>query len=545
MAGPGMLSVSRTEKYCTKLADDIMKLRGEKSLRDFKIIVKDGEFQCAKFVLAAHSPMLLAMLNSEMEEATKKHILLNQFSKDIIQIILDYMYCEDISFHKDYLMDLITAADYLQMTELKHMCLEEVPNILEPANVISWWKEAKQMDYFSIGEKCEEMMVADFNKITQQVEFLNLDLTEMKQYVLEICSDKVNSDDTVDVLMKWVGHDDDRIAYLEELLDKVKLSRCFGNRIKEIFKSHETLLDKVPMMYKLLLEPSDAIPETSTKLTNSIVVVGGQEGDEPNEFYWKVNQSDEIVQLGDIPGDDFQINHSICMVPQGFVVTGGVASNMCMIFNASTQLWLRMQDMLTIRQKHGSVCVKKVLYVLGGVVGSNGELSKSVDTMALERGKWVTESNLDLPDYVTFPKVSNLGDRVYLLDEDSCQLWCLDIDQEDWTNLAQFPGEGECLGVSMISACNRLYVAGGESEFHWYNPVTDAWCKGQHQPLKTHKYAALTYHNTNLVLLGGNGFAGEGTDDVEEYDIEKNKWKVLSYKMPRKLNLHHAAVLRI
>ena len=58
MAGPGMVSLSRTERYCTKLADEIMSLRSEKCLVDFTIHVKDEEFPCAKFVMAAHSPML-------------------------------------------------------------------------------------------------------------------------------------------------------------------------------------------------------------------------------------------------------------------------------------------------------------------------------------------------------------------------------------------------------------------------------------------------------------------------------------------------------
>ena len=47
-------------------------------------------------------------------------------------------------------MDLLAASDYLQMAELKAMCLDEVPDILEPGNVISWWKEAAKMNYDTI-----------------------------------------------------------------------------------------------------------------------------------------------------------------------------------------------------------------------------------------------------------------------------------------------------------------------------------------------------------------------------------------------------------
>ena len=46
--------------------------------------------------MAVHSPMLRAMLTSDMAEVAKQEIRLDHISKDIIQIILDYMYCEDV-----------------------------------------------------------------------------------------------------------------------------------------------------------------------------------------------------------------------------------------------------------------------------------------------------------------------------------------------------------------------------------------------------------------------------------------------------------------
>ena len=207
MAGPGMLSLYRTEKYCTRFADEVMKLRGEKALMDFKIHSKDDEFPCSKFVMAAHGPMLRAMLTSDMAEVAKQEIRLDHINKGIIQIILDCMYCEDMSLHKDQLMDLLAATDYLQMIELKKMCLNEVPAILEPGNVIEWWKEAAKMNYDSIKKPCEEIMAANFRQISRLTGFLNLELPELQSYVINICSDKVDRDIILDAAMKWAGHE--------------------------------------------------------------------------------------------------------------------------------------------------------------------------------------------------------------------------------------------------------------------------------------------------------------------------------------------------
>ena len=487
------------------------------------------------------------MLTSDMAEVAKHEIQLDYISKNIIQIILDYMYCENVSFYKDQLMDLIAAADYLQMMELKQMGLDEVPNIMEPANVISWWKEAAKMNYDTIKDQCEEMMVDDFQQISQQIDFLNLDLNEMNLYVLDICNDTVNSDDTVDALLRWVCHEDERVALLEDLLHKFQLNKCSEEGIKIVVNTHEALLNKAPIVYKLLFNRSAvAKSDTPEIMTDSVVVVGGRETNNVNEVCWKVSQSDEFVKLCDIPVDELGLNHSVCIVPQGFVVSGGAGSDMCIMFITSSSSWLRMHDMLTMRQCHGTICVKQVLYVLGGFVGNYSEDSRctdSVDSMAMERGKW--QNGPGLPFGVDFPKVSNLDDRVYLLDQSSSQLLCLDIDKGVWHTLAPLPGDGSCTGVSMASARRQLFVAGGLGMFCcWYTPETNTWHNGQ-QPLREHTYAALTYHRDKLVLLGGNLGDGTGTDEVEEYNIEEDKWSVCSYKLKKMIHLHHAVVLRM
>ena len=219
---------------------------------------------------------------------------------------------------------------------------------------------------------------------------------------------------------------------------------------------------------------------------------------------------------------------------------------MCIMFIASTRSWLRMHDMLTMRQCHGTICAKQVLYVLGGFVGIYREDSKctnSVDYMIMERGKW--QKGPRLPFDVKFPKVSNLDDRIYLLDQNTSQFLCLDIDKEVWHTLAPLPGDGSCIGVSMTAARKQLFVAGGQNMFcSWYTSETNTWCNGQ-QPLREHRYAAFTYHHDKLVLLGGCNQVGSGTDEVEEYNIEEDKWSLCSYKMPRMLHLHYAAVLHM
>ena len=539
MAGPGMLSFMRTDKYCTKLADEILKLRGEKALMDFKIHVKDDVFPCTKFVMAVHSPMLRAMLASDMAEVAKQEIRLDHISKDIIQIILDYMHCEDVSFHKDQLMALIAAADYLQMTELKEMCLDEVPDILEPVNVVEWWKEAVRMNYDTIKQHCEEILAEQFDQISQQTDFMNLDLPEMEYCITNICRDTVDSDIILDSAMRWVSHKE-QAADLEDILHKVHLNKCSAGGIQALLQKHETLLDKTPMVYKLLVNTLANVATSASK-TEMVVIVGGQEVNTVNNACWKVSQSNEIEHLCDIPVDDLKIQASACVVPQGFVLTGGKGKRLCIMFIATKKLWVRLQNLIEQRHSHGSIYVKDVLYVLGGYIASSSDVSTdTVEMMMLRDGEWQNGPNL--PNAVKFPKVSSIEEHLYLLDaHGSKELWYLDVDEEVWSKLAPLPVKTSLRGVSMTSSRGRLFVAGGQKMVcAWFDPHTNTWCTGQ-QPLQQHKYGSLVYHDDKLLLLGGS--FNDGTDEVEEYDIDNDTWSVCSYKMPRKLCSHHVLVL--
>ena len=295
------------------------------------------------------------------------------------------------------------------------------------------------------------------------------------------------------------------------------------------------------MVYKLLRKPSARIRVDATnRKTDAVVIVGGQEDAECNSVCWKVDQSKQIVHLCDIPDNGLAEKFSVCMILEGFVITGGYHSTLCMMFIASTKLWVRLSNLIEERHGHGSICVKEVLYVLGGRVGDSQRsksTSDSVQMMAMKEGEW--NNGPKMPLSVKFPKVSNLGDSLYLLDEITNQLLHLDIDKQVWNQLASLSEEKKyCTGVSMTSAGGRLLVAGGwEKICAWYQPETNTWCTGQ-KPFQKHQYGALVYHDNKFLLLGGSFNAG--TDKVEEYDIEEDKWTVCTYKMPRKLYNHHA-----
>ena len=56
MAGPGIISFVRTEKYSSDVAEELDQIRRDLDFVDFTITIHNKRFPCHKLMLAAHSP---------------------------------------------------------------------------------------------------------------------------------------------------------------------------------------------------------------------------------------------------------------------------------------------------------------------------------------------------------------------------------------------------------------------------------------------------------------------------------------------------------
>ena len=183
-----------------------------------------------------------AMLTSGMTEVTNQEVRMENIRFDIMHIILDYMYCCDVSFQ---LMDIAVAADYLQMRELEEFCVAEIEHIIIPANVISWWLKSNDSGISDLIPICEKLMASDIGTISLNSNFLALSLAQKEFYVSDICATNTQSDDVLEAVMRWVSHDtDSRQSDLDGILKYVYFDKCSSVCINNVIKSFESMLNQ-------------------------------------------------------------------------------------------------------------------------------------------------------------------------------------------------------------------------------------------------------------------------------------------------------------
>ena len=528
--------------------EDLRWARREEAFMDFKIRIGDDFLSCNKLVLANRSPYMKAMLTSGMTEVTNQEVRIDKISINIMNIILDYMYCCDVSFHKDQLMDIAVAAGYLHMMELEEFCIAEIQHIVTTANVISWWLKSNNSGVSNVIHICEKIMAPNIGTISLSSDFLALSLAQIELYVSDICATNTQSDDVLEAVMRWVSHDtDSRQSHLDGIMQYFDGNKCSSVCLNTVMKTYAPILNQQSLascMQKFTLLNDPVTDEKPHRISQELCIIGGYNPvtrKTNNTAVWKISKANKIEKVCGIDYEGFTSRHSVCKTPNGFVITGGMHhSALCMMYNSSSQSWYRLPNMLVHRCGHGSICVKQTVYVFGGNVPDSSKISGSVDLFPMNGCTW--KEGPALPFKLKFPKVSQINNGVFLLDENSNQLLHLDVDNYKWSHRSPLPSnEPSVYGVSMTAARGRLYVAGGFYRMcAWYRPCTDTWCvvQGTH---KKHIYGSLVYNKDKLVLLGGS--FKSNTEEIEEYNIEEGTWSLCSYKMPASLMGHCGLVL--
>ena len=543
MASPNAVAITRTHAYSSQIASKFQQLRLDDEITDFMIHSGEQTFNCHKVILAGSSPVLQAMVTSGICKASKSQAEFDTISPPVMQLILDYIYTGEATVPHVHLQPTIEAADYLQLLELKEICLTEAVKAFKPSNVISWYRLADRLDVDELKSACEEVLSSSLGEVSRCAEFQELSFAEVNCFVSSAKEADTDPDKILEASMEWINSKvSERIECMEELLQNMHLTKCSIECIENELETHEALFMSCPAGYKVittvLLQLSKQGGATKTIRPKRhadmiVIVIGGQIKDELNRQCWELNSSLNFVELCRIAGHS--VRFGVCKMPDGFVLTGGEECKLCSMFIMSTKSWKQLDHLKFPRHAHGSTFISGRIFLFGGRISRRR--SSSVHSLAVKGGEWAKE--VDLPLEVSYREVAIVKERIYLLDIHTNQLLHQDADRMSWKHQAKMSGP-ECKGARMVAVKDQLIFAGGISKMcAQYDPETDLWSKLNPPALK-HLYGALVELHHKLYLIGG-----QEEDRVEEYNLDTNMWSVCDTKVPDKLNNLHAFVVDI
>ena len=303
MASPNEVRVSRTLAYSSRIANQFQQLRLDDEMTDFTSCSGKQTFNCHKVIIAGNSPVLQAMVRSGMTEASNNQADIDTIPPAVMQLVLDYMYKGEVVIPHENLQQTIEAADYLQLMELKEICLDDAAPALKPSNIVSWSKLADRLDIEELKAKCVEVMSSSLSEVSRFKEFQELSFNEVNSFISSAQETDVDPDDLLEASMEWVNSKpSQRIDCMEELLEKIQLLECSVECLENEIETHEELFVSCPLVnshiMKILLhmaKQEGVRKKRGTNLKRNVkaimFVVGGEGGGGLNKVCWELSAS--------------------------------------------------------------------------------------------------------------------------------------------------------------------------------------------------------------------------------------------------------------
>jgi len=95
-------------------------------------------FNCHKFILGARSPVFNAMFQADMKEGNAREVNIDNLDPKVLGDMLQFIYTGKIPNTDEFMKDLLEAANYYQLEQLKIACEESLCLILQSNNCIGF-----------------------------------------------------------------------------------------------------------------------------------------------------------------------------------------------------------------------------------------------------------------------------------------------------------------------------------------------------------------------------------------------------------------------
>ena len=353
-------------------------------------------------------------------------------------------------------------------------------------------------------------------------------MEELKDFLKEV---HLLSDDLLFGVFTWIDEDKDARVGLLNIATDIQIN-LYGCSVEMLRKIRDRYPD-VSMNCLLYEQIADMHVTTAAETSvNLPIIVVGRHCDKYD--MWKLNTNKQFEPLR-LSGQPCILSqgpepYSICQYDTRGLILTELNTDYVYVYEYANEAWSRKFSLPSDMFAHVSVYVEQVLFVMCDRFVVGGENKASVTYYTTIDGFGFNRDWQKAPAApVERLAIAHVGPVAYIIGEGNPNLYQFDTRDKAWIQRATLP-HNPGAGYSMTRGSGKIYIAGGTNNICCvYEPDTDTWtdiCR----PLRIHQHGALVFHDNKLVFLGGE------SSEIEKYDIEKNMWIMMPYKLPKSLS---------
>ncbi|KAK3529622.1 hypothetical protein QTP70_032041 [Hemibagrus guttatus] len=520
-------------------------MRLDGSLCDAVLRVGEVDFNVHKNILSAYSPYFRALF-TRWGSVDQRVYNIPDVSPEIMDLIICYMYTQDIQVTTDEMETLLATAIYLHIEDLICSCCEFLQEHLSPDNCLRIWQFADAYSCYELRDQAYMYVLHHFEDVVFSTSGKLLDLTvEQLSDILENDELNIKEEKTAfQAIFLWIRHEPSvRKQHIVKLLLKVRLALVTPEYFLENIKKNQVVSSlcqpiitrAMKAMYlSNMADPYTRLsdPFTRPRLPYSILfAIGGfSEASTTNivETYdsrldsWKCISSTE---------QRARAYHGTAFLDGLVYVIGGFDSTeyfntMCK-FNLLDGTWNEAAPM------HSRRCYVSVA-VLDGFIYAMGGFNGTVRLNTAERYQPSTNQWSLIPsmhEQRSDASAATLNGKIYIcggFNGNECLFTAeyYDPHHDQWTLIEPMHMRRSGLGIAVLN--NRVFAIGGfdggirMQSIEAFNPHTNSWSILSPM-LNQRRNFGIEVMDGRLYVIGG--YSSEGTTSrCEYYDEYKDEW---------------------
>ncbi|CAH1779287.1 unnamed protein product [Owenia fusiformis] len=520
---------------------------------DVTLEVEGKMFKCHKIILASNSHYFESMFSNGMSETSQNIIKMKDISSNVMENILNYMYCEFPSlptYEVDDAIALFKAVDMLQIDNgMKDALREFLFFNTDDDNCFTILHLTQFIRDDILRCKAYGYAISDFETVSKSPGFLELEKDMLVSYLKDDDLFVNKEENIFHNIVRWINQDPKkRKTYAPELFDCVRYCFIEPKVLIDEIGDHE-FMDEFPCLRNRIFaalrhqttpcyQHEDHYYKCKPRYSDiSLCIVNPVRDD--NQFETDVfDTQDELHFRTVVTQQENNGKKQACLIGSQMYVFDGKTLNKCNMEKPDDILWNKCESP---PNRHGYQALKEYtltlcgdfIYLIGGKTQSG--VCSSIDFYDYKMNVWKAP-----PDAVQALIHPVSGHRAVAFKGDIYLIGGYQPDSITGSKFLQIydsingkitlgPYASDTFMChSVVCYEGEIFVFSPQRKVAKYNPTIKQWTRLQPSTKRIPRFSVSVAINSNIIILGGTHRSSKNTDDVWEYDPETDTFELLT-----------------
>ena len=540
--------VTYHRKECSDLLQYAKANRDDGTFNDVTIQTGHLSIRANRMVLSCYSTFFEKMFKSQMKERYKSSITIHEIDPTAVKHVIDYMYEGSITIDCTTVMDILAAADFFRLPDIKLFCFEFLRKHISSGSWYAVLSAAKLYRCDQLQTYTYQFITDHLDEITKSDDFKTISKDDLTSLISNLRENKkaVNESVICKLVIDWTKQDEKESKKMfANLFKMIRLDEVPLDTLECLFK--ESLVKDNPVCGNAITVALFSTPKTNQQASKknkpfTICSVGGSQGIRKVFEILNFSKRDE-QKYPDFP---YAVIAHCTVKLNGIVycIGGCEPGNTSNVYDEVYQInlnetnlkWKEYVPLNGKRCMMGAAIFRGCLVVAGGW---NGQcILSSVEFSSDPLKIW--KMAFPLLHKRCGNALAVYNGSLYALggfDGTTClsSVERLDYFNEPWQYVA--PMLTPRLEFAVVSLNGCLYAIGGQSErkeksalksVERYVPGLNEWTFVCEMRFKRCYHCACVY-DEKIFVIAGIDDSGNVIKEIECYDPSKDEWYIIEY----------------